>query len=194
MNSLCRIRHSIDTRDTFYEKENDFFDKNSPAYDEINNRFYKLILNSKFRKELEKRWGSQLFVIADLSLKTFQPTILDDLREENKLVSEYVKIKATAKIKFEDKEYNLSSIIPIESSKDRTVRKSAAEAKWTFYEKQSPEFERIFDEQVKVRHNIALKLGYKNFIELGYARMLRSDYNAEMVAGFRQLICELCDL
>ena len=132
MNSLCRIRHSIDTRDTFYEKENDFFDKNSPAYDEINNRFYKLILNSKFRKELEKRWGSQLFVIADLSLKTFQPTILDDLREENKLVSEYVKIKATAKIKFEDKEYNLSSIIPIESSKDRTVRKSADETQLPF--------------------------------------------------------------
>ena len=190
MDSLCRIRHSIDTRDEFYEKENTFFDENAPAYEALNNRFYRLILNSKFRDSLEEKWGSQLFVIADLSLKTFEPVILEDLKKENKLVSEYSKIKAKAKINFQNKEYNLSSIVPLESSKDRAIRKAAAEAKWDFYQKNSATFEAIFDQQVKVRHEIATKLGYKNFIELGYARMLRSDYNAEMVANFRQQILE----
>ena len=190
MNNLCRIRHSIDTRDDFYEKENTFFDENSPTYDALNNRFYKLIVSSKFRKDLEEKWGSQLFVIADLSLKTFQPTILEDLQKENKLVSDYMKIKATAKIEFEGKEYNLSSIIPLETSKDRTIRKAATEAKWNFFQKHATQFEEIFDQQVKVRHEIAQKLGYKNFIELGYARMLRSDYNAEMVTNFRKQILE----
>ena len=190
MNSLCRIRHTIDTRDEFYEKENEFFDQNSPTYTALNNRFYQLIVESKFRKELEKQWGSQLFVIADLTLKTFQPTILEDLQKENKLVSDYVKLKATAKIEFEGKEYNLSSIIPLETSKDRTTRKKATEAKWAFYEKHSKTFEEIFDKQVKTRHEIAKKLGYKNFVELGYARMLRSDYDAKMVANFRQQILD----
>lgn len=190
MNSLCRIRHSIDTRDEFYEKENTFFDENSPAYEALNNRFYQLIVNSKFRKSLEEKWGSQLFVIADLSLKTFEPVILEDLQKENKLVSDYNKIKATAEIEFKEKKYNLSSIIPLETSKNRATRKAAAEAKWDFYEKNSEAFEQIYDQQVKVRHEIAQKLGYKNFIELGYARMLRSDYNAEMVANFRQQILE----
>jgi len=190
MNNLCRIRHSIDTRDEFYEKENNFFDENSPTYEALINRFYRLILNSKFRKDLEKKWGSQLFVIADLSLKTFQPSILEDLQKENKLVSDYMKIKAKAEIEFEGKKYNLSSIVPLETSKDRATRKAAAEAKWNFFEKNSEQFEDIFDQQVKVRHEIAQKLGYKNFIELGYARMLRSDYNAEMVANFRQQILE----
>ena len=190
MSSLCRIRHTIDTRDEFYEKENEFFDQNSPTFDELNNKFYRLIVNSKFRKDLEKQWGSQLFVIADLTLKTFEPTILEDLQQENKLVSDYVKLKATAKIEFEGKEYNLSSIIPLETSKDRTTRKKATEAKWAFYEKHAKTFEEIFDKQVKVRHEIAKKLGYKNFIELGYARMLRSDYDAKMVANFRQQILD----
>jgi len=190
MNNLCRIRHSIDTRDEFYEKENSFFDENSPKFQSLVNRFYRLILDSKFRSELEKKWGSQLFVIADLSLKTFQPTILEDLKKENKLVSDYTKIKATAEIEFEGKKYNLSSIIPLETSKDRNTRKAASKAKWNFFEKNAPRFEEIFDQQVKVRHEIAQKLGYKNFIELGYARMLRSDYNAEMVASFRQQILE----
>ncbi len=188
MNNLCRIRHSIDTRDEFYEKENTFFDENSPTYTALNNRFYQLILNSKFRTELENKWGSQLFTIADLSLKTFEPSILEDLQKENKLVSDYMKIKATAKIEFEGKEYNLSSIIPLETSKDRNTRKAAAKAKWNFFEKNAENFEEIFDQQVKVRHEIAKKLGYKNFIDLGYARMLRSDYNAEMVANFREQI------
>ena len=190
MNSLCRIRHTIDTRDEFYEKENEFFDQNSPTYEALNNRFYRLIVESNFRKDLEKQWGSQLFVIADLTLKTFQPTILEDLQKENKLVSDYVKLKATAKIEFEGKEYNLSSIIPLETSKDRNTRKKATEAKWAFYEKHSETFEEIFDKQVKLRHEIAKKLGYKNFIELGYARMLRSDYDAKMVANFRQQILD----
>jgi M3 family oligoendopeptidase len=33
-------------------------------------------------------------------------------------------------------------------------------------------------------------LGYKNFVELGYARLTRTDYNAEMVANFRKQVEE----
>ncbi|MEL6864861.1 MAG: M3 family oligoendopeptidase [Bacteroidota bacterium] len=190
MYNICHIRHTIDTTDQFYEAENSFYDDSNPAFDALVNRFYEALLQSPFRKELEAAWGNQLFVIAELSLKTFQPSILEDLREENKLGSEYVKLKASAKIKFEGKEYNLSSLLPLETSEDRATRKAASEAKWAYYEEQAPKVEQIFDQQVKVRHRIAQKLGYKNFVELGYARMLRSDYNAEAVAGFRQQIAE----
>jgi M3 family oligoendopeptidase len=44
---------------------------------------------------------------------------------------------------------------------------------------------------VKVRHDISQKLGYKNFVEVGYARMRRSDYTPEMVANFRKQVREL---
>lgn len=37
---------------------------------------------------------------------------------------------------------------------------------------------------------MALKLGYKNFVELGYYRMARTDYNAENVANYRKQIKE----
>lgn len=42
-------------------------------------------------------------------------------------------------------------------------------------------FDEIYDQLVKVRHEMAVKLGYKNFVELGYIQMNRIDYNAEMV-------------
>ena len=110
MLNICYIRHTIDTADKYYEAEQHFFDQETPNFEALNNRFYQLLVDSKFRPELEKRYGHQLFVIAELSLKTFKPTILEDLKKENSLSTEYVKLKAGAKIYFGNKEYNLSSI------------------------------------------------------------------------------------
>ena len=49
-------------------------------------------------------------------------------------------------------------------------------------------FDGIFDSLVKVRTRIARKLGYENFVELGYYRMGRVDYEREMVASFRKSV------
>ena len=73
-------------------------------------------------------------------------------------------------------------------SKDRNIRQKANEAKWSFYAAVEEKVGEIFDQLVKVRHRIAVKLGYQNFVELGYARMLRSDYDANMVANFRKQV------
>ncbi len=188
MYNICLIRHTINTKDNFYEEENKFFDENNPSYQALNSEFYQCILDSKFRKELEGKWGKQLFIIAELSLQTFKPTILSLLQEENKLSSEYTKIKASAEIEFEGKQYNLSALAPLEQSKDRDLRKRAKAAKWNYYKSKSAIFEETFDKLVKVRTEIAKKLGYDDFIKLGYARMLRSDYSAENVANFREAV------
>ncbi len=190
MYNICHIRHTINTKDKFYEEENNFFDESNPSISALTTRYYKLLLASPFRSDLEKKWGKQLFVIAELSIKTFQPSILEDMKAENQLVSEYVKIKASAEIEFRGKKYTIPALSPLETSNDRATRKEATTAKWGFYNEHTEAIETIFDKQVKLRHKIAQKLGYKNFIELGYARMLRSDYNAEMVANFRKQVAE----
>jgi oligoendopeptidase F len=97
MYNICYIRHTINTKDSFYEEENKFFDSANPDFGALVNKYYRTLLASPFREELEERRGSQLFVIAELSLKTFEPAILEDLKEENKLGSEYVKLKAAVR-------------------------------------------------------------------------------------------------
>ncbi len=64
------------------------------------------------------------------------------------------------------------------------------EAKYGFFKEKEADLDRIYDELVKVRTKIAKKLGYKNFVELAYARMKRADYDAEMVKGFRKQVLE----
>lgn len=191
MYNLCIVRHTSNTADAFYDAENAYFDAQLPAFEALNNRFYEALLRSPFRADLEEKYGKQLFVLAEMALKTFQPTILENLQRENALSSEYTKIKAMAKIPFDGKVYNLSSLSALEVSDDRTVRRRAAEAKWGFFQEQTPHIESLFDQLVSTRHEIAVKLGYRNFVEVGYARMRRSDYTPEMVANYRRQVREL---
>lgn len=188
MFELVQIRHSVDTTDDIYEKEQDFFDENSPVYEGLVSEFYHALVNSTFRQELEAKWGKQLFRIAELTLKTFKPEIIEDLQVENKLESEYMKLIASAKIPFEGEERNLSGLGQFLQSSDRDRRRSANQAKYSFFTQHEEELDLIFDQLVKVRTEIAQKLGYDNYVELGYARMLRSDYNPEMVAQFRRQV------
>jgi M3 family oligoendopeptidase len=191
MYNLCYVRHTSNTADVFYEKENAYFDENLPGYEALNNRFYRALLGSPFREALEKKFGSQVFVLAEMALKTFQPSIVEDLQQENLLSSEYTKLKAKAQIEFEGKTYNLSSLQPIELSDDRETRRLSAAAKWQFFAEKADTIEDIYDRMVKVRHRIARELGYRNFVEVGYARMRRSDYTPEMVANFRKQVREI---
>ncbi len=190
MADLVYIRHTIDTTDEFYEKENNFIDEVRPIYEGLISKYYSSLVNSKFRKELEEKWNKQLFRIAQLILKTFSPEIIPDLQIENKLVSEYRKLRASAKIMFEGEERNLSQLIPFTQSKDRDIRKRANEAMADFFVETEEKFDEIYDKLVKVRDKISKKLGYKNFVELGYDRMMRSDYDAKMVANFRRQVLE----
>jgi M3 family oligoendopeptidase len=191
MFNLCHIRHTSNIGDDFYTGENDYFDQSLPIYEELSNKMFKAMLDSKFRQELEQKTGKQLFTLAELSIKTFNPSILELLGEENALSSAYTKIKSNATIEFEGNTYNLTGLYPLELSSDRAVRQKASQAKWDFYAQKQAEIEDVFDQMVKKRHQIALQLGYKNFVEVGYARMRRSDYNPEMVANFRKQVREL---
>ncbi|BFH14674.1 M3 family oligoendopeptidase [Paenibacillus melissococcoides] len=187
---LVAIRHSIDTNDEFYKAEQDYMDEITPMFQEYITDYYKALIGSKFRVELEQKWGRQLFRLAELSVKTFHPDIIEDLQQENKLATEYNKLIASAKIPFEGEERTLAQLMPFEQSPDRDMRRRASEARYQFMAEHEAELDRIYDELVKVRTKMARKLGFSNFVELGYARMCRTDYNAEMVANFRKQVLD----
>ncbi|WP_055667378.1 M3 family oligoendopeptidase [Desnuesiella massiliensis] len=190
MANIVFIRHTIDTKDEFYEKEQNYFNEAIALYQGQVSRYYEILAKSKFRTELEAKWGQQFFNIAELTVKTFSTEIVEDLQLENKLSSEYTKIIASAKIMFEGEERNLSELAPFQLSKDREMRKKAHEARYNFFKDKEGEFDKIYDELVKVRTKIAKKLGFNNFVKLGYARMLRTDFNAAMVTNFRKAVLD----
>ncbi|PED73753.1 oligoendopeptidase F [Bacillus pseudomycoides] len=190
MGNICYIRHSVDTTDPFYKEEQDFFDEYSPIVQGYVTKYYKALMNSPFRDELEAYYGKQLFALAECDSKTYSDEVVKDLQLENKFSSQYTQLLAAAKIDFEGEERTLSQLGPFMQHTDRDMRKRASEAYYGFLEEHEEELDRIYDELVKVRTKIAKTLGFKNFVELGYARMYRTDYNAEMVANYRKQVLD----
>ncbi len=188
MSTLASIRYSINTKDAFYDKENDFYDQNNPRYEQWVNRYYKALLNATYRLQLEADFGDLVFKIAEQSLATFDDAIMDDLVIENSLVSKYDKLLASAEIAFDGKILNLSQMTPYTQSKDREIRKTAFAKISAFFTENEDTLDTIYDDLVHVRHRIAKTLGYRNFIELGYARLGRLDYTSQDVANYREQV------
>ena len=188
LGNLVGIRNSINTTDEFYEKEQEFFDENMPVLRQYEQMFVEKLLDSPHREGLVKEFGSLMFERGELARKTFKPEIIPDLQLENKLSTEYSKLQASAKIPFKGNIYNLSQMAPFLQDKDRETRHQAQLAVSKFFEDNEAQFDRIYDDMVKVRTKIAKELGYENFVQLGYDRFGRTDYNAKDVKAYRDQI------
>lgn len=188
MFTISSIRNSVDTKDEFYDNEQTFADENMPHIQAVGNEFTNKLLASENRKELVSEFGELIFLQAEVAKKTFKPEIIEDLQLENKLSTEYVKLTSSAEIEFDGSVYNLSQMSPFTQSTDRTTRRKATLAVSKFFNDNIESYDRIYDELVKVRDVIAKKLGYKNFVELGYDRLGRTDYNKDDVENYRKQI------
>ncbi len=183
--AIAMIRYCINTKDEFYRKEKQFFDEASPRMEGLRTEFYEVLVNSPFKEKLQNEYGQQLFNLATLYTKTFKPEIMEDLVEENKLCTEYSNLVSSAQIEFKGKRMTLPQLAAFMLSADRATRKQAAEAYFSFFAKNEEKSDQIYDQLVKLRTKIAHKLGYDNFVQLAYYRLGRSDYDAKMVARFR---------
>ncbi|WP_048602263.1 M3 family oligoendopeptidase [Rubeoparvulum massiliense] len=188
MMSICHIRHTIDTRESFYKEERDYWNHAQPKMESFISDYYQALLQSPYRSELEVALGKQLFALAELKLKTFSPEVIEDLQLENKLTSQYTELIASAKIPFQGEERTLAQLGPFLENPERQIRRKANEAYAGFLQEHGAELDEIYDQLVKLRTKIAKKLGFSSFVELGYARMSRVDYDKEMVENYRQQI------
>lgn len=188
MFTLVSIRNSLNTKDEFYEKEQAFIDENGPVLRQYSHMLIQKMLTSKNREGLEQEFGSLLFKQAEVQQRTFKPEIIPDLQKENKLSTAYSKLTAGAEIEFDGKTYNLSQMAPFVTHKERDVRHRAQLAISGFFSENEEEVDRIYDDMVKVRSEIAHKLGYDNFVQLGYDRLGRTDYDYKDVKTYRDQV------
>ncbi len=189
--TLCSIRNSINTADEFYQAEQDYFDTNGPAFQNAINEYLKSLVSSKYRNKLEEVYGKQLFMMYELGFKAFDEKIMDDLVAESKLVTEYDKLLASAKIEFDGKINNLSQMTVYANSPDRSIRKEATKKVSEFMSSIESTVDEIYDKLVHVRDTMAKKMGYDNYIDFGYIRLGRSDYNQHDVALYRKQVKEV---
>ncbi len=188
MYALCNILHDLDTTNEFYTNELEFFDEAFANVSELSSLVLTSILNCPCADEIREKYGDMIFRKAVNQKETVSKEIIDELVKESSLENDYSQIQSEASIPFMGKELNLSLLSPYLESTDRKVRKEAHKALDDYYSSKKEEFDRIYDELVKVRTEAAQKLGYISFTELGYKRMERYDYTREDVERFRDAV------
>ncbi len=186
--TLAQVRHTIDTRDKFYDEENGFWNQLSPELEEYSQEWTKAMLASPYRADFEKEYGTLMFLNAEIALKTFSPEIIPELQKENDLTTEYDKLIASAQIPFEGGVYTLSQLSPFKTGADDAQRLAAWKAEGGWYKEHQSELDRIYDELVHLRDTMGKKLGYKGYTELGYYRMGRNCYGKADVEQFRAAV------
>lgn len=188
--TLVSIRNSINTEDEYYEAEENFWNEISPELQSYSSKISKTIFESKFKEELKAEIGEHYFNLLECDLRVFSDDIVEDLKEENKLVTESIKLTTSAKILFDGEERNLSAMAKYTQDENRETRIAANKAAANFFEENLEKYDEIYDKLVKVRTRIARKLGFENFVELGYLRLARTDYNAKDTAQYRKQILD----
>ena len=83
--ALASIRHSIDTTDKFYDDEQNYWNNAFPQIQVYSQEWTQALLASPFRKEFEEKYGSIIFVNAEMELKTFSPEITAGERTGHRL-------------------------------------------------------------------------------------------------------------
>lgn len=188
--TIISVRHTIDTRDETYKNANDVVDQVGPMVSGLGNRYSKAVMASKFRKELEALVGPFLFKRLEVSARTFDQKILEDLQEENKLTTQYDTVMASAQIPFDGGVYNLSQMGKFAVDKNRDIRKRASKAVETWMAEKEEELATIYSKLVTLRTSMAKKLGYPSFTEMAYDRMGRTDYGPKDVKSYRDQILD----
>ena len=188
MATIAEIRQSINTTDSFYKTEVAFFDENIPIVNNYQQDFYRVLVKTKFRAELEQKTGAIFFQNIEIALRSFSPAVIDLCQRENALTTEYENLLASAKIEFQGGVYNLSEMQKFTIGQDRTVRKAAWEKIAGFFTEHSVRLDEIYDELVKNRTEQAHRRGYKNYVQLGYDRLGRNCYGPDEIAAFRKLV------
>ncbi len=186
--SLANCRFTLNTVDPFYVAEVEYYDEVSPLFEELSVQYADLLLTSPLRSELEKHINPRIFRSAEISKKTFSSAVIVDCQMENAVVTEYSRFMSSILFDYDGKKLPLSAIRGNLEDKDREVRRNTAIAIGKGLEAHREQLDDFYDRLVKIRTEIAKKLGFASFTELGYCRMGRLDYNATDVATFRDSV------
>ncbi len=189
--AMAGLRFRQDTTDAEAKATRERADALAPVVKEHNTRVKLALLEHPLRPQLEERIGAHAFSLWEADVAAFKPEIADLLVKESALDSEYVSLLSDARVSVRGEEYNLSELGKLTTSADRELRHEANLARSQWVLESAGELDRIYDELVKTRHEMATTLGYENYIELGYKLMQRVDYDQADVESWRQEVLEL---
>ena len=188
MAEIASVRNTIDKTDEFYDAEMNFYNEELPEFGPITKAADELLLNSPFRAEFEKEYGSLFIKNMEMGQKLTSKAIIPNQIEEAKLCQDYAKAVAVCTTDFHGENCNFYGLLKHMQSTDRAIRKEAFEAWAKMYAEVAPELDEIYSKLTKVRLELANKLGFDSYIDYVYLEKQRYDYKPCDIKNFREAV------
>ncbi len=186
--SLVGLKFRQDTADAERKAALEAHDELMPRFSELEVAFMRKVRGSEHAGELAATYGPHLLDVWDCSTASYDPAIEAETVAESKASAAYTELVSSARFEVQGETVNLSQLGKFASSADRDIRYEAAKKRWAWFGENADELDRIFDEIVKLRTAQAKKLGFENYVDLGYKKLGRTDYNKDDVERYRNAI------
>lgn len=173
---------------TLEAKEKYIREKISPVIAKPEHLLAEAFLASKHREAIAKKYGEQLIPVYEIALKPMNPINTKLGIKAGSLTSKYDKIIAAGNVTINGKKTNLWSARALLFSDDDKLRKEAFLATSNWFIKNHDKLASLYDQLVKLRHQMGLNLNYDNYIPLAYQMRGRQGYSQKEVKAFRALV------
>ena len=112
--------------------------------------------------------------------------------EEAKLETEHSTITGAMTVEFEDEEKTLPQMAIYLESTDRSLREAAWRAVMERMRRDTERLSEIYDEQIRIRHRIAVNAGFDDYCSYIFEAKHRYDYSVDDCLEFHDSIERVC--
>jgi M3 family oligoendopeptidase len=148
--------------------------------------FVNALVASRHRDAIAAKHGPHLLRLLEAAVEPLAPVNADLRVKSGNLTTDYLKLVAEGEVEVDGKRVTLAMAGSLASSPERETRRQAFIEARTWMLDHRDVIAGIYDDLVKLRHQMATNLGHENFVRLGYLSMGRTDYGPAEVARFRE--------
>ncbi|MCK5129137.1 MAG: M3 family oligoendopeptidase [Clostridiales bacterium] len=174
--TLSEAGNTNNSYNKYYFKEENFFNKVKPEFSLLVQKRNEAVLKSNLRDELKKLIGDEFFDSATMQKRTVSVDVLKLMNAENVLSQEYSTIMSRLSIEVDGKKLTMPEINKLGQSEDREIRKKYAILGEKAMMQVALDLDRIYDEMMKIRTEIAHKTGFESYTDYCLCKHGRTSY------------------
>ena len=186
------VHQSCDTKNL--EKEaalNGFIDKIMPHWMQISNQLNEKVSHSEYLNQLDQEKFKIYTRDLKNSLELFRQENIPIFTEVDKLSNEYGKISGAMTVEHDGETLTLQQAQKLLQSSDRVLRKEIFEKVQNRRAEDKEKLEDLFDQLLKLRHQIALNAGFDNYRDYMMKSLGRFDYGVKECEDFHEAIAQV---
>lgn len=183
------IKHTCDTTDSSKQQALDYFiGEIEPNLVEYNDLLNRKVLENPFTEALDRVEFHIYLRGIKKEVEIYRKENIPIQTELQKLANEYGRISGAMSVEVDGEVLTFQSAANLLKSEDRALRRSVYEKINLRRQADREKLDDLFDQMLKLRHQMAINAGYDNFRDYMFDSLGRFDYTPQHCEDFHQSI------